>query len=128
MHTSESSACARSTGMEMAKAAKEAGYTGVIITNHNWYGNNCIDSRLPWEAWIEQYSKGYENARQWGSENGLQVFFGYEAGYDGTEFLVYGVDKNWLISHPEIKDASVKEQYRLIPSPSSVKWVMIPYW
>ena len=112
MHTSESSACARNTGAEMAKAAKEAGYTGVIITNHNWYGNNCIDSFLPWEEWIEQYCKGYENARQWGNENGLDVFFGYEAGYNGTEFLIYGVDKQWLINHPQIKDASVQEQYR----------------
>ena len=116
MHTSESSACARNTGAEMAKAAKEAGYTGVIITNHNWYGNNCIDSFLPWGEWIEQYCNGYEKARQWGNENGLDVFFGYEAGYNGTEFLVYGVDKEWLITHPQIKDASVEEQYQLIHS------------
>lgn len=114
MHTSESSACARSTGEEMAKAAKEAGYTGIIITNHNWYGNNCIDPSLPWEEWIEKFCKGYENARSWGEKNGLDVFFGYESGYRGTEFLIYGVDKEWLIAHPEIKDASVSQQYALI--------------
>ena len=39
MHTCEASKCARSTGAQMAQAAKEAGYTGVIITDHNWYGN-----------------------------------------------------------------------------------------
>lgn len=114
MHTSESSACARSTGEEMAKAAKEAGYTGIIITNHNWYGNNCINSSLPWEEWIGAFCKGYENARSWGEKNGLDVFFGYESCYRGTEFLIYGVDKDWLIAHPEIKDASVSRQYALI--------------
>lgn len=68
MHTSESSACARSTGREMAQAAKEAGYTGIIITDHNWYGNSCISAGLPWEEWIEQFCTGYEHAKDKGEE------------------------------------------------------------
>ena len=114
MHTSESSACAHNTGREMAMAAKEMGYTGIIITDHSWYGNNCIDSSLSWKEWVEQFCKGYENAKEQGKEIGLDVFFGYESGYHGTEFLVFGVDKEWLAAHPEIKDATVEEQYCLI--------------
>lgn len=114
LHTSESSRCAQNDGTEMAKACKEAGYTGIIVTNHNWYGNNCIDSRLPWGDWVEAFCRGYENARKWGDEHELQVFFGYEACYEGTEFLIYGVDKQWLKKHPQIKDASIEEQYRMI--------------
>ena len=34
LHTSEASACACSTGKEMAQACKDAGYTGIIVTNH----------------------------------------------------------------------------------------------
>lgn len=114
MHTCESSACAHNTGKEMAQAAKDRGYTGIIITDHNWYGNNCIDSSLPWKEWIGQFCKGYEHAKEEGDRIGLDVFFGYESGYRGPEFLVYGVDKAWLIAHPEIKDASAREQYCLI--------------
>ena len=114
MHTSESSACARSTGKEMARAAKDRGYTGIIITDHSWYGNNAIDSSLPWKEWVEQFCRGYENAKEEGDRIGLDVFFGYESGYHGTEFLVFGVDKAWLIAHPEIKDATVRQQYCLI--------------
>lgn len=114
MHTCQASACARSTGREMAYAAKEAGYAGIIITDHNWYGNHCIDRKLPWDKWVGEFCKGYEAAKEAGKEIGLDVFFGYEANYDGTEFLIYGVDKQWLITHPEIKDASIKEQHRLI--------------
>ena len=114
MHTCEASKCARSTGAQMAQAAKEAGYTGVIITDHNWYGNNCIDSGLAWDKWVTAFCKGFENAKARGDEIGLDVFFGYEANYRGTEFLIYGVDKEWLISHPEMKDVSIPEQYRLI--------------
>jgi len=72
------------------------------------------DVSLPWEQWIEAFCLGYEDAKSWGDANDLSVFFGYEANYGGTEFLIYGVDKEWLIRHPEIKDASVGEQYRLI--------------
>ena len=114
MHTSESSACARSTGKEMARAAKDAGYTGIIITNHNWYGNTCIDASLPWEQWIRRFCTGYEEAERQGEEIGIDVFFGYESCYQGTEFLIYGVDKKWLLSHPQIKDATIKEQYHMI--------------
>lgn len=114
MHTSEASKCARSSGAMMAQAAKEAGYAGIIITDHNWYGNNCIDSGLIWERWVEEFCKGYENAKTRGDEIGLDVFFGYEANYRGTEFLIYGVDKSWLITHPLIRDASIPEQYRMI--------------
>lgn len=114
MHTCESSRCAKNTGEEMAKAYKDAGYTGIIITDHNWYGNNCIAPDLSWKEWVEEFCKGYDNARKWGEENNFSVFFGYESCYQGTEFLIYGVDKEWLIGHPEIKDASILEQYHLI--------------
>lgn len=114
LHTSEASACAVSTGKEMVKACKNAGYTGIMITNHNWYGNTSIDRNLPWEQWVQNYYGAYEEAKRWGDKIGLDVFFGYEAGYHGTEFLIYGVDMEWLVAHPEIKDATVEEQYQLI--------------
>lgn len=114
LHTSQSSRCARSTGREMAEAAKNAGYAGIFVTDHNWHGNHNIDLVLSWKDWVHEFCKGYEDARTWGEANDFAVFFGYEAGYQGTEFLIYGVDEEWLISHPEIKDATVEEQYGLI--------------
>lgn len=114
LHTSQSSRCANSTGREMAQALKEAGYTGMFVTDHNWYGNNCIDSSLAWQDWVHEFCRGYRDAKAWGDANDFDVFFGYEAGYQGTEFLIYGVDEEWLITHPEIKDATVEEQFLLI--------------
>lgn len=114
LHTSQSSRCAHASGREMAAAAKRAGYTGIIVTDHNWNGNCSVDRDLPWSEWVHEFCRGYEDAREWGEQNGLSVFFGYEAGYQGTEFLVYGVDEDWLIAHPEIKDATVPEQHELI--------------
>ena len=114
MHTVEGSACGRSTGAEMARAYKEAGYTGIIITDHFFYGNTRPDRSLPWADWVNQFCLGYEHAKEEGDKIGLQVFFGWESGYNGTEFLIYGLDKQWLLDHPEIKDASVKEQMELV--------------
>ena len=116
MHTSEASACAVNTGAEMARAYKAAGYTGIIITDHFFYGNTAVDRKLPWRQWVERFCLGYEHAREEGERIGLQVFFGWESGYQGTEFLVYGPDKNWLLEHPEIRDATVEEQMKLVLS------------
>lgn len=114
LHTCEASACAVSTGAELARAYHAAGYTGIIVTNHFFYGNTCVDRRLPWDAWVDAFCLGYENAKDEGDKLGLQVFFGWESGYRGTEFLVYGLDKVWLKAHPEIRDCSVEEQYALV--------------
>lgn len=114
MHTSEASACAVSAGAEMARAYKAAGYTGIIITDHFFYGNTAVDRDLPWDQWVENFCLGYEHAKAEGDRIGLQVFFGWESGYGGPEFLVYGLDKQWLLEHPEIRDATVEEQARLV--------------
>ena len=114
MHTKEASACGRAYGKDMANAYKAYGYTGIIITDHNWYGNTAINRTLEWSIWVEAFCKGYEHAYEEGQKIGLDVFFGYESCYQGTEFLIYGLDKEWLIEHPEIKDASIEEQYELV--------------
>lgn len=114
LHTTQGSACAHNSGYEMAKAAHEAGYAGIIVTDHNWGGNTSVDRSLPWETWVREFAKGYLDAKAYGDEHDFDVFFGYEAGYRGTEFLIYGVDPQWMIDHPQIWDASIEEQYRLV--------------
>ncbi len=114
MHTLEASACAWNTGAEMAQAYKDAGYTGIIVTDHFFYGNTAVDRSLSWGEWVERFCMGYEHAKKKGDEIGLQVFFGWESCYQGTEFLVYGLDKEWLLSHPRVRDATIAEQYALV--------------
>lgn len=114
LHTSEASACSHATGVEMARAYQAAGYAGIIITDHFFYGNTAVDRRLPWEQWVNEFCRGYERAKEEGDKIGLQVFFGWESCYQGTEFLIYGLDKEWLLAHPEICDATIEEQFRLV--------------
>ena len=98
----------------MARAYAAAGYTGIIITDHFFYGNTAVDRSLPWEDWVERFCLGYEHAKAEGDKLGLQVFFGWESGYQGTEFLIYGPDKKWLLEHPQIRDATIPEQFELV--------------
>lgn len=102
MHTAEASACATSTGAEMARAHKEAGYTGIFITDHFFNGNTTVPRELPWQERVERFCLGYEHAKQEGDKIGLQVFFGFEYAYHGAEFLVYNLDKQWLMNHENI--------------------------
>lgn len=114
LHTKQGSACARNSGAEMAKAAMDMGYTGIIVTEHNWGGNTSVNRDLPWEEWVDEFVKGYEEAYALGKAHDFDVFWGYEAGFRGTEFLIYGVTPEWLKRHSEIKTADVKKQYQLI--------------
>ncbi|MBP3569135.1 MAG: PHP domain-containing protein [Lachnospiraceae bacterium] len=114
LHTKEGSACSRSTAKELVQAYKAAGYTGIMVTDHFYRGNTAIDRNCSWEDWVEAYCKGYENAREEGEKMGLQVFFGWEESYQGTDFLIYGLDKEWLKKHPELKEISIEEQYELV--------------
>lgn len=127
LHTSESSACAGSTGAEMARACKEYGYAGIFVTDHNWGGNTATDRRLPWEEWVDTFAQGYEHARAEGDKIGLDVFFGYEAGYHGTEFLIYGIDAAWMKAHPKLWEATVEEQYRLVHAAGGLVMHAHPY-
>ena len=127
LHTSQGSACGNNTGREMAIAHKEAGYTGIIVTDHFFYGNTAVDRELPWQDWVHQYCAGYRDALSVSKELDLDVFFGWESGYNGTEFLVYGLDEEWLVNHPEIKDATVKEQYELVHKDGGIVFQAHPY-
>ena len=114
LHTSEGSACGRCTGAEMAIAAKEAGFDGIFVTDHGWGGNTAVDRSLPWREWVSRFALGYEHARETGDKIGLKVWFGYESGYDATEFLIYGITPEWMADHPELHDATIPEQLQII--------------
>ncbi len=96
LHTSEGSSCASSSGAEMARAHKAAGYDGIFVTDHFFNSSTTVPKDLPWEQRIDLYCKGYENALEAGAKIGLDVFFGVEWTVNGADFLIYNKDKQWL--------------------------------
>ena len=114
MHTCLASACGRSTGKEHVRRYKELGFTGIIITDHFFGGNCAVPRDLPWHEKICRFCAGYEDALEEGLKIGLDVFFGWEQGYGDDEYLVYGLDKQWLLDHPEIEKCSRARQLALV--------------
>ena len=102
VHTLQASACALSTGAELARAYKERGYDGIFITDHFFNGNTSVASDITWKERVELFCKGYEDAFEEGCKIGLDVFFGFEYAVGGADFLVYNIDKKWLLEHEDI--------------------------
>ena len=111
LHTKESSSCGVSRGREYIQRYKDLGYTGIIITDHFFNGNTRADRNLPWKKWVQEYCRGYELAKEEGLRRGFDVFFGWEESLDGNDYLIYGLDKEWLLAHPEAAHWTLKEQF-----------------
>ena len=114
MHTSQSSACGRGTPEQMVRTYKEAGYDGIVVTDHFMNGNTCVDRDLPWEEQVDSYCLAYEKAKIEGDKIGLSVFFGFEYNYFTTEFITLGLDKAWIKAHPEILHMEPQEYLTLV--------------
>lgn len=112
LHTVQGSSCGKARGRDYIRRYKDMGYAGIIVTDHFFNGNTAVDRDMPWERWVEGYCRGYEEARREGEKAGLDVFFGWEETFDGDDYLVYGLGKEWLLEYPEAVNWSVPEQYR----------------
>lgn len=114
MHTSEGSACGYSDGYESARARKAEGYDTVIVTDHFFRGNTRPKRDLPWEEYVNSFCSGYEHCKEEGDRIGLNVLFGWEENFFGAEFLIYGLDKEWLLAHPDMIQWSPRIQYEKV--------------
>lgn len=111
LHTKEASACSATWASDYIDMYHALGYSGIIVTDHFYHGNTAIDRSLKWNEWVDQFCLGYEHAKEVGDKKGLQVFFGLEENFSGDEYLIYGLNKQWLYEHPEMKTWDQKEQY-----------------
>ncbi len=108
LHTYPVSKCGKADVRETLECYKEMEYDGVFITNHFLDGNINIDKTAPFEEKIEFCFSDYEEAMSLSKEMGIKVFLGVEMSYHGTDFLVYGLDKEWFLKNPQIMEMSVK--------------------
>ena len=115
VHTFPVSACAKAGVEETLKFYKNAGYAGVFMTDHFIDGNIKVEARsLPYEEKIEYFFSSYEEGRAIGERIGLDVFPGIEMSHKGSDFLVYGIDKEWCLAHKDMHQMRKTELLRLI--------------
>ena len=114
LHTSPVSKCASATVRETLEFYKSIGYDGIFITNHFLDGNSSVDHSLSHEEQINFYFSDVEEGERLAKEVGIKVFCGVEMSYKGTDFLVYGLDKEWYLAHPEIMTMKKSEELDLL--------------
>ena len=103
LHTCQGSACGRTPGREYVEKYRKLGYAGIFVTDHFFEGNCAVDRSLPWREKVDAYMEGYRDAKREGDRVGFPVFFGIEQNYEGDEYLIYGVDAEFLYGNPEIE-------------------------
>lgn len=114
LHTCQASACGKSMGRDYIQRYIDAGFAGIIVTDHFYRGNCSVDRHLPWREFVNRFCAGYEDALNEGEKRGLPVFFGWEENYDGDEYLVYGLDKAWMLEHPKMITWTRRQQYEAV--------------
>jgi hypothetical protein len=106
---------------------EKLGYAGIIVTDHFFNGNCSVPKELPWEERVDLYCRGYERALAASKGHDLTVMFGIEYYFQGDEYLLYGVDKNWLLDNPDITTKSRKEVFDLVHQGGGIMIHAHPY-
>ena len=113
LHTAPVSRCGRFSVRDNLVFYQSQGYAGVFITNHFIDGNFGGDLTAPYAEKIEFYFSECDEAVEIGRELGIDVFYGVESSYKGTDFLIYGLSKQWFLEHPEIEHMKRSELLEL---------------
>ena len=118
VHTSDVSKCGQIPAREVVRMYKDAGFDTLFITEHiNSASINSWGELGSWEEKVERYMRGYEEARDEGDKLGICVLFGAEICFkqpvgNGNDYLVYGIDRDFLLGYPDLNHYSVADFYK----------------
>lgn len=102
-HTSEVSGCARICAAESARLHIEAGYDGLVVTDH-FYADRLNDFGGSWKNRIDCYLTGYNILREAAGKHDFSILLGLEYRFVGesNDFLIYGITPQLLYNSPDI--------------------------
>lgn len=115
-HTNVASLCSLVNPEDYVKFYMDRGFSGMVVTDHFYYGNTSINRRLPWDSFVDEFCEGYYRVKREGDKHGFTVLFGFEQKFmDGTdEYIVLGISPEWLKAHPEIRDMERTRFFKFI--------------
>jgi len=113
-HTSEISPCAFTNASNVVKEYYNEGYDGIILTDHvgGWsfdvMSGNWIDK-------VNNLKEVFFIAKNTGEKLGINVLFGIELalGYPYRDYLVYGVDFEFLHKHENLYNMNNQDFYNI---------------
>ena len=115
-HTSECDRAAHLSARELVHMYKDAGYDGIVITDHyfqlfsQWFEEELRG--LSHTQRMDRWLKGYYTARDEGDKIGFTVLPGAEVRFDHcpNDYLLYGLDEQFFYSAPQLNELSGIEE------------------
>ena len=100
---------------EHIDALVEKGFSGMVITNHFYCGNNGVDRALPWEEFVNAYKQDYLYGLEYAQQLDFDLLFGLEEHVgNGLEILIYGMDPEDIAAHPELKTGDIETYVEVV--------------
>ena len=104
----------RANAREVLSAARERGIDGLILCNH--YQENYVTSEGA-AAFAKIYIEEYYKTAAVAAQMGMRLFFGIEVTallHENAHILVYGMEPEFLLDHPEIYAYPLEKIYALV--------------
>ncbi len=109
VHTSEVSPCASVPAAKVVKKYYDAGYNGMVLTDHMCsYAFKKLGD-IPWKDKVDYFLRGYHAARAAAPE-GFTVLLGMEVAFtvDLNDYLVYGVNEEFIYNTENLLDMELE--------------------
>ena len=122
-HTSECDRDASLSGKELVNLYKDAGYSGMVITDHYierfytmWFPEEV--KGLTHEQQVSRWLKGFRTARKEGEKIGFTVLPGAEVRFDNlpNDYLLYGIHEDFFYTVPRLNELkNLEELLSILP-------------
>ena len=121
-HTAECDVVAKLGGADLVKSYIDAGYDGIVITDHyfshfyEWFSDEITEQSQ--KSVIDRYLKGYRAARREAEKSGFVVLCGAEVRFDGSinDYLIYGLEESDFYNLPLLNRlGGIDELVRVVP-------------
>lgn len=113
-HTRETSRCAAVDAHELIKEYANAGYRGIVITDHMSPSTfeRFKDTDMTWREKVSFFLNGYHEALE-AADGRINVLLGMELRFDTpsniNDYLVYGLTEEFLYAHPDILNMNIRD-------------------
>ena len=113
-HTMEASLCGHVKAADAVRMYREAGYQGIVFTDHFNEENFLHFKDGSWEAKVDRFLSGFKSARDVAATFDMDVLFGMELRFteNDNDYLVYGMDEVSMKEQENLHDSTIQDFMR----------------
>ena len=114
-HTNMVSQCGRVSPKEAVELYKQAGYSGIVVTEHYSPLTFGLNSYYKPQRLVDFYLSSYYEMKEYETED-FSVIFGMELRHyaTGADYLIYGIEPEWLRQQGNLMKLWEKQVYKLM--------------